>query len=48
MIDPERQDSGLKKTARKAQHKAFECLALLMIIDKDLFKKHVNMLIGYV
>jgi len=48
MIDPERQIKGIKKTAQKAQHKAFESLCLLMVHDYNLFKKHLEMLIGYI
>ena len=48
MIDPERQIKGIRKTAQKAQHKAFESLCLLMVHDALLFKKHLEMLIGYI
>ena len=48
MMNIEEYGKDMKRTAQKAQHKAFECLGLLMILDKAVFKKHLGMLIGYV
>ena len=48
MINVEDFGKENKKMVQKTQHKAFECLSLLMILDKEMFKKHMGMLIGYV
>ena len=48
MIVPDDFSGSKKKAARKAQFKSFECLSLIMILNKETFIKHVGMLIGYI
>lgn len=46
--NPEDYEGGQKKAVKKAQFKAFECLGLLMILDRAIFQKHIPMLTGYI
>ena len=48
MLNPEEFGKEKKKVVQKTQHKAFECMTLLMIIDQNFFNKHIEMLTGYI
>lgn len=48
MLNAEEFGKDNRKGVQKTQHKAFECLSLIMILDKSLFKKHIGMLTGFI